>query len=96
MKNVRQADMGEYPVFPPSLHMGPGRSPALAGETSEVFVWGVGAGCLLHSGCISDFGVDIIFPGPPPSCNLGTTSPCRVPGSEKTVCLTLSSPLPTP
>lgn len=31
--------------------------------------------CVLHSGCISDFGVYINFLAPPTSCNLGTASP---------------------
>ena len=43
MRNVRQADMGEYPpVFLLSLLMG--LSQALAGETSEEWQWGWGWG----------------------------------------------------
>lgn len=90
MKNVRQADRGEYlPLTPPTpapvsayrawTETGPGWrhgqvcvcAHVLCVRAHEcVYV------CVLHSSCISDFGVYINFLAPPTSCNLGSVSPC--------------------
>lgn len=95
MRNVRQADMGEYPpVFLLSLLMGPGWSQALAEKHQRSGGGGEGGGDCYTQVVFQALGFISFFQAPPLTCYFGTTGPCRPPGSENRVHLTLSSLLP--